>query len=60
MKQNSEIILHGLVVRREVSEKGGTSVYTCNGFTKQSRGALAVEELEKWVLTIKESKGIVW
>jgi len=55
MKQNSEIILHGLVVRREVSEKGGTSVYTCNGFTKQSRGALAVEELEKWVLTIKQN-----
>lgn len=55
MKQNEQIILHGLVVRREVSEKGGTSVYTCNGFTKQSRGGLSNEELEKWVLTIKQN-----
>jgi hypothetical protein len=55
MKQNSEIILHGLVVRREVSEKGGTSIYTCKGFTKLSRGGLSEKELEKWVLTIKQN-----
>jgi hypothetical protein len=55
MKQNEEKTLHGLVVRREVSEKGGTSIYTCNGFTKLSRGAVSVTELEKWVLTIKQN-----
>jgi len=57
MKQNSEITLHGLTVRREVSERGGSSIYTCNGHTKRERGSVAVSELEKWVLTIKEGKG---
>lgn len=57
MKQNSEITLHGLTVRREVSEKGGSSIYTCGPHTLRKRGAVAVTELEKWVLTIKEGKG---
>jgi len=57
MKQNSQITLHGLTVRREVSERGGSSIYTCNGHTKRERGSVAVSELEKWVLTIKEGKG---
>ena len=56
MKQNSEITLHGLTVRREVSERGGSSIYTCNGHTNRKRGAVAVTELEKWVLTIKQTK----
>lgn len=60
MKQNSELTLSGLLVRREVSEAGGTAIYTCNGFTKRSRGAVSVSELEKWVLKIKEAKGVVW
>jgi hypothetical protein len=53
MKQNSEIILHGLLVRREVSERGGSSVFSCQGHTLRKRGAVALSELEKWVLTIK-------
>jgi len=56
MKQNEEKTFHGLLVRREVSEAGGTAIYTCCGFTKRSRGAVSVAELEKWVLTIKETK----
>jgi len=57
MKQNQELTLSGLLVRREVSEAGGTSIYTCNGFTKRSRGGKSDKELEKWVMTIKEGKG---
>jgi len=53
MKQNEQITLHGLVVRREISEKGGTSVFTCQGHTLQKRGAVAISELEKWVKSIK-------
>jgi hypothetical protein len=55
MKQNSEITLHGLVVRREVSEKGGSVVFSCKGHTLRKRGAVAVSELERWVLTIKQN-----
>lgn len=57
MKQNEERLIHGLTVRREVSERGGSSIYTCNGHTKRERGSVAVSELEKWVLAIKEGKG---
>lgn len=53
MKQNSEIILHGLTVRREVSERGGSSIYTCSGRRLLSRGGKSEKELEKWVLQIK-------
>lgn len=53
MKQNSELTLSGLLVRREVSERGGTAIYTCNGQTKRSRGAVSVKELEKWAKEIK-------
>lgn len=56
MKQNSELTFHGLVVRREVSERGGSSIYTCNGYTKVARGAIAVKQLEKWALDIKEGR----
>jgi hypothetical protein len=55
MKQNEQIILHGLVVRREVSEKGGSSVFSCQGHTLRKRGAVAVSELEKWVKSIKQN-----
>ena len=55
MKQNEQITLHGLTVRREVSEKGGSSVFTCNGHTLRQRGAVSVSELEKWVLKIKQN-----
>ena len=53
MKQNEQITLHGLVVRREISEKGGTSVFTCQGHSLRQRGAVSVSELEKWVKSIK-------
>jgi len=57
MKQNSEITLHGLTVRREVSERGGSSIYTCGSHRLLSRGGKSDKELEKWVMTIKEGKG---
>lgn len=56
MKQNQELTLSGLLVRREVSERGGTSIYTCAGHTKRSRGGLSEKELEKWAKEIKEGK----
>ena len=55
MKQNEQITIHGLTVRREVSEKGGSSVFTCQGHSLRKRGAVSVSELEKWVLKIKQN-----